>query len=285
MNNRPNFFILGAPRCGTSSLAYWLSTHPNIFMPPIKEPHYFSKDLANRTIRTMSRYESLFAEVEEHHMVVGEASTWYLYSREAVRNIEESCSGSLYIVMSRDPVEMAYSLYHHNVSVLYEDQSSFESAWRLQEDRAAGKKIPRSCVEPAFLQYRKACALGSMIERVFNLVPPERVFHVPLDAVVLNPSREYERVLQFLGVPSDQRDEFPVINEAQIYKSRVLQRWLKFGEKMRVRLGINRGIGLTGLNLTRRPRDEIPPAFADELNLVFEEERSRLLRISEWANH
>ena len=41
----PNFFIIGAPKCGTTSLAAWLAEHPAIYMSQIKEPHYFSSDL------------------------------------------------------------------------------------------------------------------------------------------------------------------------------------------------------------------------------------------------
>jgi len=86
---KPNFFILGAPKCGTTSLAMWLSEHPNIFMCPIKEPHYFNTDGLQR-IKTLEQYESLFTDAKPEHVAVGEASTHYLYSKEAVPRILEN---------------------------------------------------------------------------------------------------------------------------------------------------------------------------------------------------
>ena len=58
---RPNFFILGAPKCGTTSMAAWLSEHPNIFMSPIKEPFFFCTDLIPGHPRRIIGYEGLFS--------------------------------------------------------------------------------------------------------------------------------------------------------------------------------------------------------------------------------
>ncbi|RFA37823.1 sulfotransferase domain-containing protein [Alkalilimnicola ehrlichii] len=182
----PNFFIIGAPKCGTTSLARWLSEHPETYLSPTKEPHYYSTDLSNRRIKSESSYLSLFSGVGSAHKAIGEASTWYLYSKEAVANIERQHSGTRYIVMTRDPIEMAHSLYHHNYRVLHEDQPTFERAWKLQGEREKGKMIPAPCTEPEFLQYRQACALGSMLERLLEQVDVERVLHIPLEAMRVN---------------------------------------------------------------------------------------------------
>ena len=83
---KPNFFIIGAPKCGTTSLATWLSGHPNVFMSAVKEPHFFNTD-DRRFISTLEAYENLFRAASSDHCAVGEASVWYLSSTEAVRNI------------------------------------------------------------------------------------------------------------------------------------------------------------------------------------------------------
>ena len=57
---RPNFFIIGAPKCGTTSLSVWLSEHPKIFMSPIKEPHFFNTD-DRQAVTTLDQYEALFS--------------------------------------------------------------------------------------------------------------------------------------------------------------------------------------------------------------------------------
>lgn len=95
----PNFFIIGAPKCGTTSLAHWLAQHPEVFMSPVKEPHYFSTDFPLTSWRDPDDYHSLFEGADTHHKAVGEASVWYLRSREAVPQIEAHYPGARYIVM------------------------------------------------------------------------------------------------------------------------------------------------------------------------------------------
>jgi len=270
----PNLFILGAPKCGTTSLARWLEQHPHVFMSPIKEPHYYSADLANRTIQSADRYARLFDGVTEAHRAIGEASTWYLFSQEAVANIEREHPGARYVVMTRDPVAMAHSLYHHNRRVLHEDQPTFEAAWRLQEQRAAGQHLPRDCTEPAFLQYFAACSLGYLLQRLYEQVPAERVLHVPLEWMQEDPAREYRRVLSHLGVDDDGREDFPPANEARGHRSRMLQKALRLGGRMRVALGVNKGFGLGRLNERAQAKETLSPEFRAELEAAFADERA-----------
>lgn len=277
----PNFFIIGAPKCGTTSLAKWLSEHPAIFMSPVKEPHYYSTDLANRSVTSSRRYQGLFQGASEEHLAIGEASTWYLFSREAVPNIEKNHPDARYIVMTRDPVAMAHSLYHHNRRVLHEDQPTFEAAWRLQEERAEGRALPRGCVEPAFLQYKAACRLGSLLERLYERVPVGRVLHVPLERLQADSAAEYQRVLAFLGVPDDGRQEFPPANEARGHRSRLLQRLIRLGGRARNALGINRGFGLARINERPEPKEELSGEFQVQLEEAFAGERTKLKKLIE----
>lgn len=272
----PNFFILGAPKCGTTSLVRWLEQHPQVYVSPIKEPHYYCTDLDNRRMKSADRYARLFKGVTGSHRAVGEGSTWYLFSREAVANIEREVRGARYIVMTRDPVAMAHSLYHHNRRVLHEDQSTFEAAWRLQEERAAGRHLPKDCVEPAYLQYFSACSLGSLLQRLYQQVPEERVLHVPLEWMQNDPRREYRRVLSHIGVDDDGRTEFPPANEARGHRSRMMQKVLRLGGRMRVALGINRTFGLARLNDRAQPKEALAPEFCEELEAAFVAERALL---------
>src|SRR5210317_560697 len=112
---KPNFFILGAPKCGTTSLAYWLSQHPNVYVSPDKEPLHYSTDFPASTPHSERSYLDLFAEATEQHIAIGEASVWYLRSKDAVANIENEIPEAKYIVMLRNPVEMAPSLHWQTV--------------------------------------------------------------------------------------------------------------------------------------------------------------------------
>src|SRR4029078_338240 len=94
MQPRPNLFIVGAPRSGTTALHAYLSTHPDVFMSDPKEPMYWADDLpgamrsSHAPVATLDEYLALFAKAEPRHRVIGEASPIYLRSRSAIPRIE-----------------------------------------------------------------------------------------------------------------------------------------------------------------------------------------------------
>ena len=276
MNVKPNFFIIGAPKCGTSSLASWLSEHPEVYMSQVKEPHFYSTDLNNSSIKDYEQYKSLFFNVKNIHKAIGEASTWYLYSKNAIDNIEKEYLEVKYIVMSRDPVDMCHSLYHHNVRVLHEDQNSFKKAWSLQKERDIGANIPFTCEVPEYLQYYKACSLGSLLKRLYSKVESERILHITLENIKDNPQKEYLRVLKFLKISDDKRDSFPVLNEAGTYRNKYLQILLQKCAKIKKTLGIQKGFGFSKVNRIKKDKDKIPEYLKEELDEIFKEEKELL---------
>lgn len=227
-DNLPNFFIIGAPKCGTTSLAKWLSEHPNIYMSPIKEPFYYSSDIKNQKIRTFHEYKRLFEGVTGDHSAIGEASTTYLYSQVAVPNIEETLEYPKYIIMIRNPVDMAYSLHGQQLVSFNENIRSFPDAWALAEARQKGEKVPPRCKDPKLLDYPGFCSLGTLLERLFGYVERDRVLILVLDDVRANPRNEYLKVLDFLGVKDDGRINFPVYNQAKAWRSLVVGRFVRY---------------------------------------------------------
>jgi hypothetical protein len=211
----PNFFIIGAPKCGTTSLAAWLGEHPNIYFSPIKEPFFFSTDLNRRFITNWADYLELFKDSNDNHLMFGEGSTDYLFSKEAVRTIEKEMPGSRYIVLVRNPVDMAYALHGQQLFSGLEDVRDFKQAWDLSEVRRNGLQVPNACKEPKLLDYQSYCKLGEQIDRLYRIVPKERVLVLVLDDIKQSPRQEYIKVLNFLSLPDDGRLEFPVYNVAK----------------------------------------------------------------------
>lgn len=269
-------FIVGAPKCGTTSLAAWLSEHPQVLMSQPKEPHYFSDDLNNRNITKECEYLQLFEHFNsESHRVCMEASTWYFYSKVAVANIEKLTGGvARYIVMTRDPVEMAESLYYHNLRHSHENVDSFEQAWNLQELRRRGECIPRHCREPAFLQYHEACSLGSRINALRSAVAGDRIFHIPLASIKSDPVHVYRSVLQFLNLEWDGRQQFPVLNESVVVRVNAFRFVYPFASALKRMLGIRKGLGLMKMNEKPRVRQPINSSFRGRLESDFEHERA-----------
>ena len=89
LRNKTDFFIVGASRSGTTSLFEYLKKSPSIFMPKIKEPGYFSKNIKRpKPINNLSDYLSLYEEATEGQLL-GDASTRYLIDKHSAENIKK----------------------------------------------------------------------------------------------------------------------------------------------------------------------------------------------------
>lgn len=264
---KPNFFIIGAPKCGTTSMVMWLSKHPQIFMSPVKEPHYFNTD-QYRVIKTESGYIALFHEASEKHRAIGEASVWYLYSEEAVPNILDYNPDAKFIVMLRNPADMAYSLHDQLLLSLYERVKNFEEAWRLQEMRAAGKEIPFGCLEPKYLLYGRVCSLGEQLQRLYSRVPKAQAHAVILDDLKKDTRKEYQEILAFLDVSDYGYVDFNVYNSAKEWRSYAVRRVSSWIGQIKARLRITGGLGILsaidGKNMRVRQR----PLLSRETRLM-----------------
>jgi len=195
--------IIGAPKCGTSALHATLQGHPQLFLSPIKEPHYFAFDYPNRReVESLRDYDRLFSTAGECQLK-GEASTLYLSSREAVPAILKRRPDAKFIALARNPVDLFVSFHNELLKSFEEDKQSPECAWRMQEKRARGIDLPRRCVTPAMLQYRYICSLGAQIERLFCLVPEGQRLLLLYDEFRREPKKTLEKITAFLGVSSN----------------------------------------------------------------------------------
>lgn len=215
---KPNFFIIGAPKCGTTSLARWLAQHPEVYMSPVKEPHYFDFDFPRRDWKAPQDYYALFEEANEAHRAIGEASVYYLWSKVAVGKIEEDLPGSKFIIMLRNPVEMAPSFHSQNLFIGDEDVEDFETAWNLQKKREQGWKLPKKCRDPKLVQYRRGCMLGEQLEKTYANVERNRVCLVFLEDLKSNHLKEWSRILEFLGVSYWDNLEFLPENRSKYWR-------------------------------------------------------------------
>ncbi len=115
METWPNFFIVGTPKAGTSSLYEYLKQIPGIYMSPNKEPNYFSITLVSangrdyKPIRDKKEYLSLFSKVK-NEKIIGEATQSYLLDPEAPKLIHEVSPNARILISLRDPVERIFSL-------------------------------------------------------------------------------------------------------------------------------------------------------------------------------
>jgi hypothetical protein len=288
----PDFFILGAPKCGTSALYTYLAAHPGIYMPANKEPHFYADDLYTRDVPFERRmherqsYLALFAGAPQG-AITGEGSTWYLFSERAVSNILADNPAANFIVMLRHPVDMAHSLHAHNLRKLYEEMPALEAAWAAQTARAEGRQIPRFCPEPKMLNYRAACSFALQLERLYAQVPRNRVLVHIYEEFFANPGAGYERTLAFLGLTTDGRERFERVNVNQVLRSRVVRALVDYRpfplnvlypsvKQAANALGLRPGKALFEWNLKAQKRQPIDSAFRLRLEAEFQDDIKRL---------
>lgn len=277
---KPNFFIAGPPKAGTTALYGYLSTHPQCYMPSVKEPNFFNDEDEGRHILDLETYHSLYQGATAQHRVLGDGSPLYLGSRSALRRIREYNPSAKIVVVLRYPVDMFFSLFQQNLFKLREDVLDPVRAWELQDMRKRGQHVPRGCRHPQMLQYREMISLGSQVSRLYQTFPQEQVLALSFNDFAERTAEVYERVLGFLGLESDGRDTFPRENSSKIHRSFWLARVLAlnvysrkpvFGQlmsrhqagiKRRMVIGAGQVLDYLRLMNTRPWRPEIDYAFA-----------------------
>lgn len=220
---RPSFFIVGAPKCGTTALYEYLLAHPDIFMPR-KEVYYFGKDLHYRTSRPSSAYYHALFESAEEEQLAGEASVWYLLSTEAAEEIKAYDEEARIIIMLRDPVEMLHALHYHQLLEGNEEIEDFEEALAAEEERKRGERLPSLIGSPyEALQYREVAKYKAQVEHYLKVFGPERVRVIFFEDFIADPRKEYERTLEFLGLAPKGTPSFQRVNAPRKAKSKALR--------------------------------------------------------------
>ena len=146
----PNFLIIGAQKAGTTSLYSYVKQHPQIYLSPVKEPHFFAIESEElnfngpfrerpNMITDLKSYQLLFQGVT-NEISIGEASSWYFHSPKAVKRIQYYIPDVKLIAILRDPVERAFSNFRHCrrrqiepltdfTQTLYEEENRRQKNW------------------------------------------------------------------------------------------------------------------------------------------------------------
>ena len=237
----PNFVIVGAPKCGTSSLAAWLRDHPDVYVVPEKELFYFTSEWE----RGQAWYEQCFAAKGE--AAVGEATPTYLHEHRAHERLASVVPEAKLIAMVRNPVDRAYSHYWHWRERKGEERE-FEDAIASELD--GGDDV---CLTPG--RYAEHLAA---LEQHF---PPERLHVIVFDDLASDPHGVYREACRFLGVDDTNVPESvgQVENSFQYYYPRWL--WAIF---VRIRIGkfLPGRVGAALYRKMVRTADPYPPMHA-----------------------
>ncbi len=198
---RPNFFIVGAPKCGTTALDYYLSLHPDIFVAR-KEMHHFGSDLRFGPQFFRRDREAYLAEFAgcKGQSCIGESSVWYLYSSRAAEEIKAFNPDAKIIIMLRDPVALLHAMYCAFRADGNEILPTFEEALAAEGQRKRGLRIGRQTYLAQALVYRSIVRFTGQVRRYFDIFGRERVKVIIYDDFNADTAGVYRRTLDFLGV-------------------------------------------------------------------------------------
>src|SRR5581483_11570747 len=282
----PDFFIVGAPKAGTSALFVHLGEHPEICVSSNKEPHFFGRDqhLLGHERRTLEEYLALFGEAEAA-VRVGEASTNYLYSRTAADEIKAFSPDASIIVMLRDPVAVMHAYHGSMVAGGFEPIPNFGDALVAETERRAGRSLPNRRGIRESLYYRDLADFEPHLRRFLDVFGADRVRVILFDDWISASEGVYRDTLSFLGVRPDFRPQLGVVNPSKRVRSVRLHNFVLepppraqavvralLPDSVRLRLHYR----LRSLNVRVAPRKAIDPALLRELRAEFAPKVERL---------
>lgn len=297
-----NLFIVGAPKCGTTALCDYINQHPEVFVPKIKEPHYFSKDFYNyRRVTKEETYSNIYNEgVRNGCNILCDASVWYLYSKVAAKEIRQYNKDAKIIIMIRDPVTMLPSLHNQLVYSGREDVNSFEEAWDLVEKRKKGLNIPKNSIEISHLYYDEVCKYYEQICRYNDLFPNKNVKIITFDDFMSNTKSVVKGVFEFLCVDEEFYPNLKQVNAAREHKYKRVAEFLQYPpfplsylkDKIKKTPFIMNAVPMRSIYKILSKKSEkklIGPEYLSSISSVYEEDIKQLesmldIDVREWKN-
>lgn len=212
----PKFIIAGTVKGGTTSLFQYLSEHPNMFPPLRKEIKYFDSNyfLGHKWYQS---HFPLRKRLAQNEAITGEASPGYMAHPTAIQRIALKFPDMKMIVLLRNPVERAFSHYHHSVRAGAE-HLSFEEAIKQEPIRLKNEieKIAADYYYPQsnFIRhnYLSRGHYADQLEKIFACFPKESVLVIKSGDFYENPGLIYRQVVNFLEIPDWEPKKYKVFN-------------------------------------------------------------------------
>ncbi|MBX5436088.1 MAG: sulfotransferase [Alicyclobacillaceae bacterium] len=264
---KPNFLIVGAAKSGTTSLDRYLDQHPEIYMAPRKETHYFAapempekfegpgdEAFTANLIRDEAEYAAMFERVNQEK-AIGESSVYYLYYPGCAERIARQVDVKIIMVL-RNPVERAYSAYMHLVR---DGRETLDFAEALQQEAERNRKR----YQPLWL-YREVGQYAEQVERYLHVFGERNVKIVSYDEFNRETQRVLRDIFSFLGVDPDVKVDTSVRYNATgvpiggLYDIATQSNWLTRLLKPLVPSSVRTKLRLKAKNMTmqRKPLDD-----------------------------
>ena len=245
----PSLLIVGAQRCGTTSMYKDLTQHPAVMSAVLhKGAHYFDTGYAHGRSWYLGHFPLRVSAARVCKSIgvapiTGESSPYYLYHPLAAGRIAAELPEARLLVLVRDPVERAYSAHTHETARRYESEP-FERALDLEPERIAGEE-ERLVADPGYQsfehQHHSYLARGryvEQLERLASAVGRERIHVVDSGRFFDEPEPVYDEIIDFLGLPAARRPIFaqhnarPRVDMSTTLRSQLEEHFRPFDEKL-----------------------------------------------------
>ena len=200
----PNFFIVGAPRCGTTTLYAFLNKTKGVYMSPHKEPHYFTKSVETsnlyQPIQDKKKYLALF-EKGKDNKAIGEASTSYLWDPKAPMLIHDIVPKAKIIIMLRNPIERAYSYYLWRIS----NGKTYSFREAIDESLESKNDFYKGLIINGGKYYEQ-------VQRYLNIFGSNQVKVLKFEEFIKNTKKTVMDVLKFLEIDAEPPESVELVH-------------------------------------------------------------------------
>ncbi len=232
---KPNLFVVGAPKCGTTAWSRYLPQHGQIAFAARKEPGFFNPELPGfQWTKSLEDYLAEFAHAGDAK-IVADGSVFYLSSEGAAQRIDWFDPEAKIVIFTRERAAWFHSFHEQLLYTLDEDIENPRRAWELSTRRSE-HPLPPSCRDAGVLDYKRIGAFGEQAARFAAVFPPERMVIIRFEDWVKDAPGTYAALLEFLDLEPDGEVAFEKENAARFHKSRTLagvtQRPPKFASKI-----------------------------------------------------
>lgn len=212
---QPDFIIIGAQKCGTTSLYQYLIQHPQVVPASQKEVHFFDLNFA----QGVDWYRQQFKPISQG-FITGEASPYYIFHPLVAKRIYKLFPQVKLIALLRNPVERAISHYYHEVRLGCEKLGLLDAI--AQEPARLKGETPKMLADETYYSYNHQhytyLSRGIYVEQLkhwMQFFPKEQLLVLPSEELYNQPNQVLNQVLEFLQLPSYQLTQYDKYNSGE----------------------------------------------------------------------
>lgn len=277
---KPDFFIVGAAKSGTTSLYEYLNKIPEIYLPSVKEPNFFShKEIADqglyyktKDIKSEQEYLDLFAQAGKDQKC-GDASVSYLFYPECAKRIHAFNPDAKIIILLRNPVKRAFSHYLMDKRLGYIHEE-FDQIIKSNQEGTKEMK----------LYYQQVVQLGfyaEQITRYFAVFPKDQILILLLENLIESPEASLRKITEFIGVSSlENQNVFTKHNASFHAKNKLIRKLYSFSFiRKTIKALTPKVLRNRILDLSSKESEQMSPEISDYLKSLYKEDLLKLQNI------